>query len=66
VEALAVECLRCGTTRLARRDEWHRLESPECSRCGYLGWAPMLELTEAERGHLREHPVEERRLRPVA
>ncbi len=49
-----------------RRDVWQRLDSPECPRCGYLGWAPMLELSERERGRLREHPVEERRLRPVA
>jgi hypothetical protein len=66
MEALAVECLRCGTARLARRDEWLRLDSPECPRCGYLGWAPVLELTEAERGRLRALPLEERRLRPVA
>jgi hypothetical protein len=66
MQAFAVECLRCGTTRLARRDEWHRLGSPECQRCGYLGWAPVLELTEVERGRLRELPVEQRRLRLVA
>lgn len=66
MDVLAVECLRCGATRLARRDEWQRLESPECPRCGYLGWAPVLELTEAERERLRELPVEGRRLRPVA
>ncbi len=46
--ALAIECLRCGTKRLARRTVWRRLESPECPQCGYLGWAPVLELAESE------------------
>ena len=66
MDSLALECLRCGTTRLARRDDHKRLDSPECPRCGYLGWAPMLELTEFERGELRDHPLELRRLRTVA
>jgi len=66
MEVLAVECLRCGTTRLARRDDWQRLDSPECARCRYLGWAPVLDLTESDRGELRKHPVEERGLSPVA
>jgi hypothetical protein len=61
MDAVAVECLRCGTTRLARRTVWNRFESPECPRCGYLGWAPVLELSEVERRRLRDRPVEERR-----
>ena len=44
VEPLVVECLQCGTTRLARRDRFKHFESPECPECGYLGWAPVLEV----------------------
>ncbi len=66
MESLGVECLRCGTTRIARRDVFKHLYEPECPSCGYLGWAPMLELTEAERRDLRDHPVGERRLSSVA
>jgi hypothetical protein len=47
--SLVVECLRCGTSRLARRDVFKHFESPECPHCGYLGWAPVLELTDTER-----------------
>jgi len=25
------------------------LESPECQHCGYLGWAPILEVIEGDR-----------------
>jgi hypothetical protein len=66
MESLVVECLRCGTIRLARRGAHTRLDAPECPRCGYLGWAPLPELTEVERGELRDHPVELRRLLRVA
>lgn len=67
MDAIAVECLRCGTTRVARRTVWKRFEAPECTHCGYLGWAPVLELTEGERRRLRDRPVEQRRaLRVVA
>jgi hypothetical protein len=47
--SLVVECLRCGTSRIARRDVFKHFEAPECPQCGYLGWAPVLELTENER-----------------
>lgn len=56
--SLVVECLRCGTSRIARRDAFKHFESPECPQCGYLGWAPVLELTEPERRkppHTRKH-----------
>jgi hypothetical protein len=67
MEALVVECLSCGATRVARRSVFQRFEAPECPRCGYLGWAPRLELTEAERADLRERPVSARTaLRTVA
>jgi hypothetical protein len=47
--SLVVECLRCGTSRIARRDVFKHFEAPECPHCGYLGWAPVLELTDTER-----------------
>jgi ribosomal protein S27AE len=60
-----VECLRCGHAReLARLV--HHVEGEECPRCGYLGWAPSLELSELTRRALRDRPVEGRRLRAVA
>jgi len=49
MESLVVECLHCGTSRVARRDRFNHFEAPECPQCGYLGWAPVVELTEAER-----------------
>ena len=66
MEAVAVECLRCGTTRLARRTVWQRFEAPECPHCGYLGWAPVLEVKETERRSPRERVTAERRLPSVA
>ena len=44
VDSLVVECLRCGTSRVTRRDVFKHLETPECQHCGYLGWAPLLEV----------------------
>jgi hypothetical protein len=50
MESLAVACLQCGTTRVARRDQFkHHFESPECPECGYLGWMPVLEQAKRER-----------------
>jgi hypothetical protein len=66
MRSFAVECLGCGTARLARHDAHRRLESPECPRCGYLGWAPALDLTEADRDELRRRPLHTRGLRRVA
>jgi hypothetical protein len=66
VESLVVECLQCRTTRVARRDRFKHFESPECPECGYLGWTPVLELTEAERSTTRERSRAERRLPSVA
>ena len=54
MDPLVVECLQCGTTRLARRDRFKHFETPECHECGYLGWAPVLEVTETERLALPE------------
>jgi hypothetical protein len=66
VEPLVVECLQCGTTRVARRDRFKHFESPECPECGYLGWTPVLEVTEKERRAPRERARTARRLSSVA
>jgi hypothetical protein len=66
MESLVVECLHCGTSRVARRDRFNHFEAPECPRCGYLGWAPVLELTEAERSAPREPARTERVIPSVA
>ena len=66
VEPLVVECLQCGTSRVARRDRFKHFESPECPECGYLGWAPVLEVTETERHAPHERVRAERRLPSVA
>jgi len=59
----SLECLGCGARRfvLARADS--RLETGECPRCGYVGWAGATELTEFTRRALRDRPVERRGLR---
>ncbi|MGH3007995.1 MAG: hypothetical protein ACRDLM_01110 [Gaiellaceae bacterium] len=64
--SLVVECLRCGTSRIARRDVFKHFEAPECPHCGYLGWAPVLELTETERRRPRGRQHAGRRLTSVA
>jgi ssDNA-binding Zn-finger/Zn-ribbon topoisomerase 1 len=66
VDTLVVECLQCGTSRVARRDRFKHFESPECPECGYLGWTPVLEVTEAERSAPRERARVERQLPSVA
>jgi hypothetical protein len=66
VDPLVVECLQCGTTRLARRDRFKHFESPECPECGYLGWTPVLEVTEAERRAAHERQAAEHRHASVA
>ena len=66
MDSLVVECLHCGTNRVARRDRFKHFESPECPECGYLGWAPVLELSEAERSQPREQVRAVHRLPSVA
>jgi hypothetical protein len=66
VEPLVVECLQCGTTRVARRDRFKHFESPECPECGYLGWTPVLAVTEKELRAPRERTRAARRLSSVA
>jgi hypothetical protein len=66
-EKHAVECLHCGTFRTVERERTQRLDPGECTRCGYLGWALVADLSEPVRGLLRERPPElrVRRLRVV-
>jgi hypothetical protein len=66
VDPLVVKCLQCGTSRVARRDRFKHFESPECPGCGYLGWTPVLEVTETDRRAPRERVRLERRLSSVA
>ena len=62
MESLVVECLRCGSHRQADHSPL-RKATPECPRCGYVGWAPVGDLSEGERRALRDRPLERRRLR---
>jgi hypothetical protein len=66
VDPLVVECLQCGTNRLARRDRFKHFESPECPECGYLGWTPVLEVAETESLAPTEPQRVEHRLPSVA
>jgi hypothetical protein len=66
VDSLVVECLQCGTTRVAMRDRFKHFESPECPECGYLGWTPVLAVTERERRAPREPVRAARRQASVA
>jgi len=66
MESLVIECLYCRTSRLARRDRFGHFESPECPECGYLGWAPVFDVTEAERRTVLERKRDERRLPSIA
>ena len=66
MESLVIECLHCGTSRVARRDRFKHLEAPECPECGYLGWAPLLRLKESERRAPRLRRRGDRRLFSVA
>ena len=65
MEAVTIECLRCGEARSFSRS--HRShEAGECPRCRYVGWAFSAELTERSRKLLRDVPLERRFfLRPV-
>jgi hypothetical protein len=66
VDPLVVECLQCGTTRVARRDRFKHFESPECPECGYLGWTLVLEVTETAPSARHEHRLAEHRPASVA
>jgi hypothetical protein len=62
MDSLVVECLQCGTTRVARRDRFKHFETPECPECGYLGWTPVLEVKESARRAPHERVRAERRV----
>ncbi len=67
METFVVQCLRCGTSRATQRDVFKHLDAPECPECGYLGWAPAVELTDADRRRHRKRRVARRgRLASVA
>ena len=66
MDSVAVECLQCGTTRVAQRDRFSHFDSPECPECGYLGWAPVLEVKKTEPRAPREQTRAQRRLPSVA
>lgn len=62
MERFAVECLRCGATREIHAREHAHVDTGECDRCEYVGWALVAELNERVRRVLRERPPERRRL----
>jgi hypothetical protein len=66
MDSLVVECLRCGVSRLARRNGFSRFETPECPHCGYLGWAPVLALAEPARDPKQPRADWRRLIRSVA
>jgi ribosomal protein L44E len=66
VDSIVVECLQCGTTRVAQRDRFKHFESPECPECGYLGWTPVLEVEKTEPRAARERPRAQRRVTSAA
>jgi hypothetical protein len=65
VPSLKVECLRCGDLRVLHPVSHERLDTGQCERCGYVGWAASAELDERLRYRLRRRPIERRWLRPA-
>jgi ribosomal protein S27AE len=63
--SVRIECLRCGDVRVVQPESHHRLDTGECGRCRYVGWAASAELDERIRGRLRTRPLERRRLHPA-
>ena len=66
METFVVQCLRCGTSRATQRDVFKHLDAPECPECGYLGWAPALELADADLRPRKPRIARRRRLASVA
>jgi hypothetical protein len=56
-----VECLNCGAQRRVAVRASRPLQSDECGRCSYVGWAESEALDETLRRALRDHTVEQRR-----
>jgi hypothetical protein len=65
VETIRVECLSCGTRRVIVGGDDHHVDTGECHRCGYVGWARSDDLSAAARRQLLDRPVERRRLRTI-
>jgi hypothetical protein len=55
-----IECLRCGAYRSVSDGGRHRLDAGECPRCGYVGWAVPIELSESTRQRIRRLPPDRR------
>jgi len=53
VATTRVECLKCGSEHELIRVPGGHLQQGECPRCGYLGWAPVGDMTEALRAVVR-------------
>ncbi len=66
LDTLTVECLRCGTPRQTRYTVWRHVESAECPKCGYVGWANSRRADGAQRRALRERPLAARGSAPSA
>jgi uncharacterized protein (DUF2461 family) len=64
VEKVRIECLSCGARRNVPGDVRH-LDPGECSKCGYVGWAPVADLTEVARRMIRDRPLDRRSLRAI-
>jgi Zn ribbon nucleic-acid-binding protein len=58
-----VECLNCGAARRVANQPSRPTQQDECTRCGYVGWAESKTLTETLRRALRDHTVDQRRVR---
>jgi hypothetical protein len=42
------------------------LDAPECRHCGYLGWAPLLEVADDDKPRRRPRKLSELRVTSVA
>jgi len=56
-----VECLNCGAPRRHDAHASRPVQTDECRRCGYVGWAEAETLTEALRRTIRETTLDRRR-----
>ena len=61
MERLELECLGCGAVRKVDGAP-RRVDTGECPRCRYVGWAQSHEVDERVRGLLRRRPLYRRRL----
>lgn len=63
MQAVLVECLRCGESHRLRDEGLRYVQQGECPRCGYLGWAVPGEVTDVARLELRVGLVEQPQIR---